>query len=434
MTKSRMSLMLIALSVTLIASISIGLFQESEAVKGQGTYLPRTGSANSPVCGDRLCSEVEKTAPIPKSSHATSQSQSLSQKIAQTTCDTSEGTVRTYYIAADEVVWDYAPAGINQMKGHQFNEDENVFVENTPDRIGSKYIKALYREYIDDTFSELKTRTSEWEHLGTLGPIMHAEVCDTIKVVFKNNSVEHNFSVHPHGVFYEKDSEGAEYNDGSSDSTKVDGIVEPGQIHTYSWPVPPRAGPGPNDPSSIIWMYHSHVDSPADTNSGLVGPMVVTAKGMADENGRPLDVDREFVSLFTVNDENTSNYLCDNLEEFTDETCDNGELVEDEDFAESNLMHGINGYVYGNLPGQTMKNGEHVRWYLIGMGTEVDLHTPHWHGNTVLWNGNRVDVMELMPASLKTVDFIPDNVGTWMFHCHVNDHISAGMMSLFTVV
>jgi hypothetical protein len=155
---------------------------------------------------------------------------------------------------------------------------------------------------------------------------------------------------------------------------------------------------------------------------------------MADENGRPLDVDREFVSLFTVSDENSSNYLCDNLEEFTDETCSNEELVEDEDFAESNLMHGINGFVYGNQPGQTMKNGEHVRWYLIGMGTEVDLHTPHWHGNTVLWNGNRVDVMELMPASLKTVDFISDNVGTWMFHCHVNDHISAGMMSLFTVI
>ncbi|RNJ77520.1 MAG: hypothetical protein EB828_00870 [Nitrosopumilus sp. D6] len=67
------------------------------------------------------------------------------------------------------------------------------------------------------------------------------------------------------------------------------------------------------------------------------------------------------------------------------------------------------------------------------MGTEVDLHTPHWHGQTALWNGMRVDVMELLPASLKTVDLVPDNVGTWMFHCHVNDHISAGMLSLFTV-
>ncbi len=348
-------------------------------------------------------------------------------------CSQNEGKTRTYYIAADEVVWDYAPLGINQLQDRAFNEDENVFVGNETDRIGSKYIKALYQAYTDGTFSKRKSRPSEWEHLGTLGPIIHAEVCDTIKVVFKNNSAEHNYSVHPHGVFYDKASEGSQYNDGTVGANKADGVVSPGQIHTYTWMVPERAGPGPNDASSIVWMYHSHVDSPVDTNSGLVGPMVITAQGMADADGRPLDVDREMVSLFTVSDENSSNYLCDNLKEFTQETCASDGLVEDDDFAESNLMHGINGYVYGNIPGQKMKKGDRVRWYLISLGTEVDLHTPHWHGNTVLWNGNRVDVMDLMPASLKTVEFVPDNVGVWMFHCHVNDHISAGMMSLFEV-
>ncbi len=195
----------------------------------------------------------------------------------------------------------------------------------------------------------------------------------------------------------------------TSGSDKADDAIAPGETYTYVWTVPPRAGPGPNDPSSIIWMYHSHVNSPADTNTGLVGPMVVTAKGMADDNGRPMDVDREMVSLFTASDENLSHYLCDSLEEFTDETCENEDLLGDDDFAESNLMHGINGYVYGNQPGQDMYQGERVRWYLIGMGTEVDIHTPHWHGNTVLWNGNRADVVELMPGSLKTVDLVADN-------------------------
>ena len=38
--------------------------------------------------------------------------------------------------------------------------------------------------------------------------------------------------------------------------------------------------------------------------------------------------------------------------------------------------------------------------------------------------------MELMSTSLKTVDFIPDNVATWMFHCHVNNRISFVIMSL----
>src|SRR3990172_9444218 len=57
---------------------------------------------------------------------------------------------RTYYIAIDEVQWDYAPSGINQITGLPFGEAENVFVQNVPfsissqlsGRIGKVYIKA----------------------------------------------------------------------------------------------------------------------------------------------------------------------------------------------------------------------------------------------------------------------------------------------------
>ncbi|MDH3385979.1 MAG: hypothetical protein OEL77_08205, partial [Nitrosopumilus sp.] len=137
MTKSRTFLMLVALSVTLIVSLSFGLIQESEAAKGQGVGLPKIGSSNSPVCGDRLCSEPTSSS---------SQKMNPVQTTSQTNqCQSNDGTTRTYYIAADEVEWNYAPLGLNQMKGHEFNEDEKVFVENTSDRIGSTYIKALYR-------------------------------------------------------------------------------------------------------------------------------------------------------------------------------------------------------------------------------------------------------------------------------------------------
>ena len=80
-----------------------------------------------------------------------------------------------------------------------------------------------------------------------------------------------------------------------------------------------------------------------------------------------------------------------------------------------------------------MRVGERVRWYLVAMGTEVDLHTAHWHGSTVLHSGQRKDVLELMPGSSKTVDMRPDSAGTWLYHCHVNDHIKAGMLSKFEV-
>ena len=76
-----------------------------------------------------------------------------------------------------------------------------------------------------------------------------------------------------------------------------------------------------------------------------------------------------------------------------------------------------------------MKAGERVRWYLVALGDGTDLHTPHWHGNTVLHEGRRTDVIELLPASMKVADMRADNPGIWLYHCHVNDHVKAGMVA-----
>lgn len=53
------------------------------------------------------------------------------------------------------------------------------------------------------------------------------------------------------------------------------------------WPVPERAGPAENDQNSVFWMYHSHTNEDKDVNSGLMGPMIVTADGATQPNGRP---------------------------------------------------------------------------------------------------------------------------------------------------
>jgi manganese oxidase len=348
---------------------------------------------------------------------------------AWSTPPVAAGTTRTYYIAADEVDWDYAPSGSNQITGRPFGDQENIFVEGGPARIGRVYRKARYREYTDASFTALKPVAPCWEHLGVLGPVIRAEVGDSIRVVFKNQA-SFPFSMHAHGVFYEKRSEGAPYDDGAEDAGDA---VPPGQTVTYTWEVPERAGPGPMDPSSILWMYHSHVDEPADTNAGLIGPIIITRRGAALPDGRPDDLDREFVTLFTIFDENASPYLEHNIRTFAGAP----ELVrvEDERFEESNLMHSINGFVYGNLPlaTVTMRRGKRVRWYVLGMGTEADLHTPHWHGQTLLHLGMRTDGVELLPMSMKTLDMVPDSPGVWLYHCHVNDHITAGMLARFEV-
>jgi FtsP/CotA-like multicopper oxidase with cupredoxin domain len=149
------------------------------------------------------------------------------------------------------------------------------------------------------------------------------------------------------------------------------------------------------------------VDAPKETNLGLLGPIIITRSGFAKPDGSPNDVDREFVTAFFIFDE------------------DGGK--------ERGLMHSINGRIFGNLGGLMAKNGVKVRWYLLGMGNEVDQHTPHWHGKTVSYRQRHTDVVELLPASMATADMNADNPGTWMYHCHVADHIEAGMLTTYTI-
>jgi hephaestin len=339
------------------------------------------------------------------------------------------GVTRTYYIASDEVLWDYAPTGKNQITGQAFDATADTYVKNGPDRIGSKYLKCLYRGYTDTTFHTLAPRPASEAYLGLLGPVIRAAVGDTITVVFRNNCAFPT-SVHAHGVFYRKDSEGAPYSDGTSGADKLDDGVPKGGTHTYSWRVPERAGPGPHDGSSVMWMYHSHSDEVGDTYAGLVGPMVITSAAQARPDGTPKDVDRELFVMFSVMNENNSPYLNTNVRRYTRLP---SAPAKDDEFTESNLMHSINGYVFGNQPMITIKKGERVRWYVMSLGTEVDLHTPHWHGNDVMVGGMRADLVNLLPASMVVADMVPDSPGIWLFHCHVNDHLTAGMSTRYQV-
>jgi FtsP/CotA-like multicopper oxidase with cupredoxin domain len=293
-------------------------------------------------------------------------------------------------------------------------------------------VKCLYRGYTDASFRHRERRPAQDRYLGTLGPVIRAEVGDTIEVVFRN-ACPFPTGMHPHGVFYDKSSEGAPYPDGTHGTAKRDDAVPTGGRQTYRWEVPERAGPGPEDGSSVMWMYHGHTDEVADTYAGLLGPMVVTARGQARPDGSPRDVDRELFAMFFVDDENQSPLLAENIRRFgTPPFPQHPE--EDDEFVESNLMHSINGYVFGTMPMITMRRGQHVRWYVMGMGTEVDLHTPHWHGNDVVVGGMRMDVVSLLPGTMVTADMVPDDPGTWLFHCHVSDHIAAGMLTRYRVL
>jgi len=301
-----------------------------------------------------------------------------------------QAKTRHYYIAAEDVIWDYAPSGLDLMHDHGVPQ---------PWAKQTKWAKTRYIEYNDATFT-IKKSQPDW--LGILGPIIRAEVGDTVVVDFLNRSSKAH-SIHPHGLRYDKANEGSFYLPAGGPGARV----PPGEKFTYHWIADEGSGPAVGDASSVVWFYHSHVDDPTEINAGLVGPIIVTAKGKANPDGTPKGVDREFVALFMIFDQLAGK--------------------------NEGLFHSINGYVFGNLPGLAMKQGEHVRWYLLGMGNERDLHAAHWHGKTVLYQSHRTDDVELLPGSMATVDMVADNPGTWMFHCHVSDHMESGMMATYTI-
>jgi len=346
-------------------------------------------------------------------------------------CGPNPGVTRTYYVAADEVDWDYLPTGLNLLTDEPI-DGEFYRVRGMKDTvIATVLTKAVYREYSDSTFSTLQVRPAEWEHLGMLGPVFRAEVGDTIVVVFRNNT-RHAVSVHPHGVIYDKNSEGAPYSDGTD--AKHDDGVPPGEIHRYVWPVPERAGPGPADPSSIIWPYHSHTEEVKDVNAGLIGAMIITERGKADAEGRPADVDREFVTLFGAKLENDTHYLKENLARYVGDTLPEG--PESPRFFTGSGYHSINGLMYANIPLEslTMDEGERVRWYVFSSTSFNDFHTPHWHGGTLLINEKRADVADLGgPLLMLTADMVADNPGIWLFHCHFGEHMDEGMSARFEI-
>jgi FtsP/CotA-like multicopper oxidase with cupredoxin domain len=337
-------------------------------------------------------------------------------------CAPAVAAERTYYIAAEEIVWNYAPSGANALTGARLKLNK--------DQLGFSYRKVVYHGYTDATFQTLQTRGSDQQYMGLMGPPIRAAVGDSIVVVFRNNSPL-PLSFHVHGLRYLKTSEGAPYRDGSGQTAVKPGdAVAPGATYTYHFDVPERSGPGPMDQSSVLWMYHSHTDELRDVNTGLVGPIVVTRRGSAKDDGSPNDVDREIFTMFAQFDESQSRLFKENV---ADSAINPRRLrpVDSNGFIDDNTLFSINGYIFGNMPIIDVRRGERTRWYVMSTMSDFDFHAPHWHGETVTINGMRTDTAELGPMGMIVADMIPDNPGVWLYHCHLNIHLEAGMVARF---
>ncbi|NWS83740.1 HPHL1 protein, partial [Toxostoma redivivum] len=142
-------------------------------------------------------------------------------------------------------------------------------------------------------------------------------------------------------------------------------------------------------------------------------------------------IDKEFYLLFSIFDENDSWYLNKNIEAFTGDPSKVDE--KDPDFMESNKMHAVNGYLYGNLPGLAMCKNDKVSWHLIGLGSHYDMHGVHFQGNTIDLRGTTRDGLALFPHLSGTALMQPDRVGTFKVVCRTFDHFVGGMKHLYEV-
>ncbi|OXB78221.1 UNVERIFIED_CONTAM: hypothetical protein H355_006164 [Colinus virginianus] len=326
---------------------------------------------------------------------------------------------RRYYIAAEEVLWNYGPDGYDKFTGQGLNatgSESAIYFTQGIDRIGGLYWKVRYVEYTDATFSKRKIQPKNMKHLGILGPVIKAEVGDTVLVTFANKA-RRSYSIMAHGVSFSKLSEGAPYLDGYM---KPGAHVKPGETFTYKWRVPENGGPTESDPPCLTYLYYSATDAVKDTNSGLVGPLLVCRKNTLNEDGSQKGIDREFYLLFSIFDENDSWYLNKNIEAFTGDPSKVDE--NDADFKESNKMHAVNGYLFGNLPGLAMCKDDKVSWHLIGLGSHYDMHGVQFQGNNIDLKGTTRDGLALFPHLSGTALMQPDRVGP-LLHAEVGDSV-----------
>lgn len=229
------------------------------------------------------------------------------------------------------------------------------------------------------------------------GPILEMWEGDTLEIDLVNNT-DRRLSIHPHGVDYSVDSDGAPLNASFN---------EPGERRTYVWRTraPFKEERGTWVPGSAgYWHYHDHaLGTPHGTEGirkGLYGALIVRRRG-------DLLPDRQHTVVFN------------------DMT--------------------INNRTAPDAPVLDARLGERVEFVAIGHGNQ--LHTFHVHAHR--WADTRTGLLDGPNDASRAIDNKPllpgDSFGfqvvagagvgpgAWMYHCHVQFHADQGMAGVFLV-
>jgi FtsP/CotA-like multicopper oxidase with cupredoxin domain len=268
-----------------------------------------------------------------------------------------------YWIGAVSTSWNLVPTGNDPLAGTSFDSDKTTMQA------------AIYRRFTPDWKNQLAPAG-----YGLVGPIIQAQVGDTIVVHFKNFDPNNPHSMHFHGVHYESVSDGAYIPNVSGPAADV----KPGQTFTY------RLEAGAD--SVGVWPYYDHSPSmEASIRGGLYGALSIRPKSQR----KP---DREFVVFF-------------------------GKQL---NFTTVDGLAFIN-----NTPTFRAKVGDLVQWDVLSLGDDV--HSFHVHGHRWTTAEGPRDVRTVTPGESFVLRWREDKPGTWLYHCHVGEHMANGMVGLYVV-
>ena len=342
------------------------------------TALPRRDLLKGAVVAGGVLAVIGGGSALAAQHTIDSNSSSQAQQIAN-------GQLHEYWVQADAFFHNLVPSGKDGLMGMSFQTNQ------------SSYWAVGYVAYTSGWTKPLAGNDNIGPNTGIPGPVFRGSVGDTIRVHFRNNDTHYRYphSMHPHGVMYTPANDGAYIVADPQPGT----VVEFGQTYTYEWQVRPN--------SVGTWIYHDHSMSSGSSmlmefgaELGMFGFLVLT-------NASTKPTTKEF---FT--------FLHDLYQS------DVPSLSQDYD--------SFNGTSYlGNTPTFTAKVGDTIRWHVAALGKEF--HAFHLHGHRWSSNGQFVDVIQLGPAMAISFDFVADNPGKWLYHCHVSDHMMGGMVGAYII-